>query len=303
MRIGVIHNPRSHRNKRGVRPASLDDIQAFTPQSAEALDHAVSTLAQSPLDLLVIDGGDGTIRDVLTRAIPAFGSRLPPIAVVPNGKTNALARDLGIPARWSIDGAIAALNHAPARRKRRPVLEIDRPSLRLPIISGFIFGAGAFVRGTRLAQKAHRAGLFHSVAVGASMAAFLAGMLLGGKRSTIGVEIGLGRDNLPPEVRTRFLVLASTLERMPLRMRLFGHAREGLKVLDIDAPPPWPLFALPPILTGRDPAWLERSGYRRSTVRSMQLTGVDEFVLDGETLPGGEVVVVREGPMIEFVTA
>jgi hypothetical protein len=302
MRVGVLHNPRSHRNRQGIPPVADARIQAFAPATAHELDEAMNKLARSDIDLLVIDGGDGTVRDVLTRALTRF-SNLPAVAVVPHGKTNALARDLDTPLHWSVEAAIAAMRSGSPRRTHRPVLQVIRPARPDIVLSGFIFGVGALVQGTQLAQKAHRAGLFNGVAVGASMAAFLASMLIGGRRSSSGGPIGLAFGNQVPESRKRFLVLASTLERLPLRMRPFGKSRAGLKVIDVDAPPRRLLRALPPILSGREPEWLAAAGYRRAQARELRVTGVDRFVLDGEILPADGCIMVREGPLIEFITA
>ncbi|MCC6917861.1 MAG: diacylglycerol kinase [Alphaproteobacteria bacterium] len=304
MRIGVIQNPRSHRNRHGVRPVSDGDVEVVAPPTPEALDAALAGFAARGLDVLVIDGGDGTVRDVLSHALTAFGNRMPPVAVMPHGKTNALARDLGLPLNRPLDQAIAALRTGAAQRKQRPVLQVIRPGLPGPALNGFILGIGAFVRATRLARRTHRFGLFDGVAVGASLSAFVAGTLLGtkGSAAAAGEEIALGTDAAAPAVRRRFLILASTLERMPLRMRPFGTLRSGLKLIDVDAPPRRVIRALPLLLSGREAPWLEPSGYRRMQSREVRLTGVDAFVLDGEILHAGGEMILREGPMIDFVT-
>jgi len=47
--------------------------------------------------VLVINGGDGTVQAALTELYHGghFGKNLPPVAVLPNGKTNLIAQDLG----------------------------------------------------------------------------------------------------------------------------------------------------------------------------------------------------------------
>ena len=48
-------------------------------------------------DVLVINGGDGTVQAALTELYHGghFGATPPPVAVLPNGKTNLIAHDLG----------------------------------------------------------------------------------------------------------------------------------------------------------------------------------------------------------------
>ena len=47
--------------------------------------------------MLVINGGDGTVQAALTEIYNGghFGDEPPPVAVLPNGKTNLIAHDLG----------------------------------------------------------------------------------------------------------------------------------------------------------------------------------------------------------------
>ncbi len=302
MRVGVIHNPRSHRNRtRSHGPVSPDVIHA-APETPEALATALEAMAEAKVDLLIVDGGDGTLRDVLTQAWPAFAGRLPLLAVVPHGKTNVLARDLGIPARWSVEAAIAAAR-SPERRATRPLLEVTREGEAQPPLRGFVFGTGPYAGATRMATGAHRIGVIDSLAVGAALIGAVFSTAFGGARGFGGGErLGLALDGGARETRQRFLVLASTLERFPLKFRPFGRPGPGLKLLDVDAPPRRLIQALVPILAGREPVWLERAGYRRHSPQQVSLHGLEAFVLDGEVYPGGDVKV-RQGPVVTFVTA
>src|SRR3546814_16618271 len=47
--------------------------------------------------IVVINGGDGTVQAALTElySVGHFGGSPPPVAVLPNGKTNLIALDLG----------------------------------------------------------------------------------------------------------------------------------------------------------------------------------------------------------------
>ena len=57
------------------------------PGAREQLPEALADLAERGIDLLVINGGDGTVRDVLTSGASIFGEHWPTIAVLPKGKT------------------------------------------------------------------------------------------------------------------------------------------------------------------------------------------------------------------------
>ena len=154
-RLGIIRNPRSRRN---VREATLDpghlgrDVILRQPRSHGELEAAIDEFAARRVEVIAIDGGDGTIRDVLSAAIPVF-AKLPPIALLASGKTNVIAANVG---SWgSGGGALAALAAAArsdfvhGRRHRRATLQLTFANRR---IHGFVFGAGAYRRGTALAD-------------------------------------------------------------------------------------------------------------------------------------------------------
>jgi hypothetical protein len=299
IRTGVITNPMSRRNRQGPSRQAAPGVVTAAPADLPALDVALARFAAEGLDLLVIDGGDGAVREVLTRAPSRFGQALPPIAILPSGKTNALALDLGARPGWSLEQAIAGFEAG--RLTRRAPLEVTRAGAAEPCLRGFIFGAGAYVQGIELAQKAHRAGAFDSIAVGVTLAVAAVRTATGGPTSSWrpGVPMRLG----PPGASDRrqvFLLLAASLKRFPLRMKPFGPPSADLRTLVVDAPPRRLLRALPPLLMGAEPAWLETAGYRRRTVDSLDLSLESRFVLDGETYPGGELHVAR-GPELAFV--
>ena len=164
-------------------------------------------------------------------------------------------------------------------------------------MTGFVFGAGAYVEATRMASRAHRVGVIDSLAVGVALVGAVVASLLGGGLAR-GQPMRLDEEEV---ARNRFVILASTLERFPLRLRPFGPVRAGLKLLDVDAPPRRLAVALPAILSGRESTWLERAGYRRRLVDMVSLSGLAGFVLDGETYAGGDIQV-RKGADIVFVT-
>ena len=299
IRAGVIWNQRSHRNIRAGGPLPVpDDVLAIVPEQESELFAGLRRLAAENVDLVVIDGGDGTIREVLTRIPEAYGGRIPRLAIVPNGKTNALALDLGVPLGATLEDILAAARSG-KRPKKRHCLEVLRPGQALPERRGFLFGLGAFVRGTELAQKNHDRGFFDNAAIGVTLAGAVTRTLFGGPddpwRRGEAAELSFAGP-----ARPWFLVLASTLKRFPLGLKPFGEPYEGLKVLSIEAPPRRLAQAVPAILRGRDPPWLAASGYRRDDLAAFDLNFPGAFVLDGEIFDGG-ALSLRQGPELEFV--
>ena len=298
IRAGVIWNQRSHRNKHAGRAPLPDDVLDIVPEQESELFAGLRRLAAENVDLVVIDGGDGTIREVLTRIPEAYGGRIPRLAILPNGKTNALALDLGVPLGATLEDILAAAR-SDRRPKKRHCLEVVRAGQALPERRGFLFGLGAFVRGTELAQKNHDLGFFDNAAIGVTLAGAAARTLFGGpedpwRRGEV-VELSFAVGTRP-----WFLVLASTLKRFPLGLKPFGEPHEGLKVLSVEAPPRRLVRAVPAILRGRNPPWLAVHGYRRDDLAAFDLSFPGDFVLDGEIFEGG-AMSLRQGPELEFV--
>jgi diacylglycerol kinase family enzyme len=304
-RTGIISNSRSHRNRTRaaeamVVPADTPNLLYRGPRTLPALAQALREFRDAEIELLIVDGGDGTVRDVLTCARGIFGSAMPRLAVVPSGKTNALALDLGIPPEWTVQDALAANTRSSFRT--RASVEILRGDAQDPELCGFLFGAGAFVRATELAQRTHKAGAFNSFAVGISLFWGIAQTLFGGHANEwrAGEPMRLQLDRGDVETKTLYILFSSTLERLPLRLKPFGHERAGLKLLTVDAPPRNLARAVPALLRGSEAPRLRENGYRHHDVQSFTVTLDGGFILDGELYDGG-TLTVRQGTPLEFV--
>ncbi|WP_374943250.1 diacylglycerol kinase family protein [Sphingomonas sp.] len=297
LRIGIIRNAKARLNiaRRGIDIGLA--ANCAMPRSHDELHDALAMFARTGVNALVIDGGDGTVRDVLTAAAFHYRGIFPTVAVLPSGKTNALATDLGLPQGWTEQAAVDALRAG--RTQERGPLEIWRPGMAIAEHRGFIFGAGAFVRATALAQDTHRLGAFNGLAVGLSVAGAVAQTLFGRSDNVWrrGTPMRIAPAGAPATEGAKYLFFGSTLTRLPLDLRPFGEPRSGLKTLCIDAPPAGLALALPAVLAGYDlPAG---GGYRRDDSESMALTVGSDIILDGETFPGGEMTL-RHGAPIRF---
>jgi hypothetical protein len=101
-RVALLSNPRSTGN-RALLPrvrsfcAAHQDIFHYEVEHVDQVGAALRTIARVNPKVLVINGGDGTVQAALTEIFNGghFGDRPPPVAVLPNGKTNLIAHDLG----------------------------------------------------------------------------------------------------------------------------------------------------------------------------------------------------------------
>jgi hypothetical protein len=101
-RVALLSNPRSTGN-RSLLPrvrsfcARHRDIFHYEVEDADQIGAALRTIARVKPKVLVINGGDGTVQAALTELYHGghFEGGPPPVAVLPNGKTNLIAHDLG----------------------------------------------------------------------------------------------------------------------------------------------------------------------------------------------------------------
>ncbi|WP_161992833.1 diacylglycerol kinase family protein [Aureimonas leprariae] len=315
MLLGIVRNPRSRRNR--DRPA-IDagrlgsDTLLREPRSHAELDAVLAEFAARGVGLLAVDGGDGTVRDVLSAARGSFAT-LPPMAFLASGKTNILA---GTSGNWGtgqsglerLAGATAA--GLPPTLPRRPVstLEVVSGDRRL---TGFVLGAGAYARAIALADHglADRIS-FGPARVAAGIGRGIMALAKGEERARwlAGAPMRLALDggaSAEPS-RPRLIFLATTLRRFTLGVWPFwdGETRHPLRFLAVDAPPQRLAAALLPALRGRPAPWMREAGYRSGSAARIVLQLRERFVLDGEAYDPGEggLVSIAAGPAVEFVS-
>lgn len=310
--VGIIRNPRSHRNK-GQAPelADCSNILTETPATRGALRECLLEFARRDIDYLVVDGGDGTVRDVMTCGDDIFGDDWPTFIVLPKGKTNALTVDLGLPTAWSLTEALAAARDG--RSVVRRPLRVSAADGSGGAVQGFVLGAGVFTQATEAGQEAHRHGAFNSLAVAVTVLWVLVQTLFGGvgnafracapmrlRDRATGEELPHGPKGDPGK---RFLMVATTFEQFPLGARPFGKdARAGMKMALLDWPVRWLIAMLPAVIFGFYPRFVQRSGAHRLHIDDLdlELDLGESFIIDGEVFPAGRYLL-QQGPRITFV--
>jgi hypothetical protein len=175
---------------------------------------------------------------------------------------------------------------------------------------GFILGAGAFTTGIKVGQDAHRLGAFNSLAVGVTAAWGILQAMFGTARNRwrrgIGMEILIGPERTPlphsgfGDRANRWILVASTLGRLPVNMKLFGPYQDGLRIVVMDKARRRLLAMIPAVVAGKAPNWVTRAGVHFAKASEFELTLGDEFILDGEVFPAGRYHVA-EGPELRFV--
>ena len=306
--VGLIRNARSHRNEGRLDADALpENVLLATPGRRSELLGVLADFAAKRVDYIAIDGGDGTVRDVLTCGAGVFGESWPMLIVLPGGKTNALALDLGIPTDWSLDDALTAVQRGGIVR-RQPLVVAQRDN-ECAQVRGFVMGAGVFNQVIALGQRSHDLGAFNQtvVAITTVWSALQAMLGLPGNKWRTGTPMRIRRADgselphrggLPQD--ERYMLFASTLQAFPAGLDPFRDVETPLQVAVIDNPGRRLLLSLPSIFRGTSGAGTRRRGYHVFGDSAVDIDIGDAFILDGEAFPAGEYRL-SAGPKLRFV--
>jgi Diacylglycerol kinase catalytic domain len=317
MRLGLIRNSHSRRNRRGGDTFRLQAAHTLgslfvEPASHIEMEAALREMARQEVGLIAIDGGDGTVRDVMSALPEAFGDTLPALAILPSGNTNLIAADIGFGARGTQalnrllrDAAADTLGHQARRRHSLAVRWNDGSH---PPLLGMFCGAAAFTKGITLAHEPRfRERFSHRTAVALAIASSVGKVLCGSTREAwlAGEPMSVAAGQANGAQENHFLFLATTLHRLMLGLWPFWAADEnGIRYLDITAHPHRLLAASWALLRGRVPAWVQQSEhYRSGSAAQISLHMSHDFVLDGEVFTPGRdgMVHLSLGPAFDFV--
>jgi diacylglycerol kinase (ATP) len=151
--IGIVNNPRSRRNRRRpgiarrLRERLANDGEVLDASTPAELEKVVERFHAARIDVLGVNGGDGTTAYVLSAFARVYGPEaLPKILLLRGGAMNTVARGNGV--RGGPEGilreVLIRIRHGyPLRTRERDLLRVtaDGGEPRY----GFIFGTGVVV--------------------------------------------------------------------------------------------------------------------------------------------------------------
>ncbi|MFP6660291.1 MAG: diacylglycerol kinase family protein [Myxococcota bacterium] len=296
MRVGLLSNLRAGRNAR--RTARLlnflrdyPDVVSVETTAAGAVPEALDDLARQDVELLIVNGGDGTLTHTLTEILGrrSFGDRVPIVAPLRGGRTNMSAQDLGShkdPVRGLADLLQAVkTGHIEDRITSRPVLKVDYGS---PGEShyGMFFGVGMIHRAIQVAHENFPArkgqGVLGSTLLTASL---IARNALGDSGGVLRPDkIDLRLDGMPSPYAEFTLLIASTLDRLFAGMKPFwGTGPGALQTTSLASDCERIGAAAPGIWRGQPAAWVQpETGYLSRNVDSIRMRMGCGFTIDGE---------------------
>jgi hypothetical protein len=253
-RIALLSNPKSTGNLAQlprIRAFCADhpDLFHYEVEHASQIGQALKTIAQIRPKLLVINGGDGTVQAALTEMHNGrhFGDRSPPVAVLPSGKTNLIALDLG--ARGDPIAALERLIDAAQGDLEpfivaRELIALRHGSLEAggedkPVIGMFLGGAGLADTMLYCRNKIYPLGLPNGVAHVLTAMALLTKLILRVKASFLPPDakpLQLSLRGEQQRLSGRFSLLAvTTLEKLLLSSDLGAEAARDRRAAGIDA--------------------------------------------------------------------
>jgi hypothetical protein len=317
MRVGVIRNAKSYRNRKPDEAFRSTATQWLgedfaEPASLDEMKSVLADFARREIKLLVIDGGDGTLHKTLGALPPAWESAPPLLAILPSGNTNLIAADVGCGLR-GLPGLKRLLDAArtgawKGHVERRSALEVEWGDGAHAPQRGMFLGAAAFTRGIDIAHDGvHAQGLFQKSAVMLTLALSAAQSLRATSRERwlAGDLMSVGIDTDDTREGARFLFLATGLQKLFFGIWPFWDEQGAkLRYLDVDAHPKKLIRAGAALLRGHAPQWMRDSEqYRSGGATRIALQLSHRFVLDGEVFepgPSGQIFL-KAGPSMEFV--
>lgn len=295
MRVGVLTNLRAGRkNTRLQRVLSFlkdhPEILHVETQEYCQVREALLRLMARGIDVLVVNGGDGTLQHVLTELLRDDANpKLPAIAPLRGGRTNMNALLIG-----SHRNPITALSMLLTRMRNKtladrfvtqPVLQVDLGAEE-SVQYGMCFGVGVFHRAIELKHqilpRRHLQGLPGAAAF---LSIMLARAICGSTKGLLTpdhIALTLNAQSRPP--RDYSLVLVTSLNRLFFKLQPFwGQEPAPIRFTAITPEAKRTPRSILRILQGQSPCRdAEQAGYLSHNVSRLELQLDCGLLLDGE---------------------
>jgi len=316
-RIALLSNPKSTGNLAQLPRirafcAEHPDIFHYEVEHADQIGEAMRTIARISPTVLAINGGDGTVQAALTELHNGghFAAGAPPVAVLPSGKTNLIALDLG--ARGHPVEALSRLldiaraDLAPHLVARELISLSGGESGITPVIGMFLGGAGLADVMLYCRDRIYPLGLPNSVSHFITAVAVVLRQVFGLRASFLPPEpaplsISVRREGA---ITGRFAFLfVTTLEKLLLSGEVGSHGRGPLKFVAVEQKPVSMVRAFAASLVGRL-GRTKLAGVHVEEADEIAIEGeASQVILDGETFRAGvgKPILLKPAQPLSFV--
>lgn len=308
--IGIVNNPRARRNDlrpgiaRRLRERLADDGEVVDASTPEELAGAVERFRSARIELLGVNGGDGTVHRVLTAFARAYGrDPLPRLLLLRGGAMNTVARGNGVRA-----GPEEALHETLFRLRRgMPLRTVERDLLRISADGGeprygFIFGTGLVVA----FLEAYYATGHPSAATAALLVsrAFLSALVNGelARRLCRRERLRVSTDGDEWPDGSYLALVAGSTPDIGFGFRAFARCDEQpgfFHAVGVVGPLPQLALAVPRLRRGKP--WRRRLAQDELARRLLVQAERPRFTVDGDLYAAERSVSIETGPGVEIV--
>jgi diacylglycerol kinase family enzyme len=290
--------------------AKYPQVSHFDVYKPKDVLAAMTNFARKKVDMVVVNGGDGTAQAVLTVLFHHKPFKSFPVLVLLRGGTaNMSPRDLGVKGSrekalqrvltWAFTGVGDAVI------VKRPVLRVQAGEKEPQY--GLFFGAGAIYQGIQFFdKKVKNWGLRSELAQMLIMGRYLLAFAARNRNVVSPVPMTIDMDRTRLEERKYLLIIISTLERLILGLRPYWGIEDA--PLQLTALTANPQHLLRTILTlafcRKKRHQRQEYGYFSHNVHEVRLNLDTGFTLDGQLYmpePLEGPVVVKEGGTVSFL--
>ncbi len=312
--IGMLSNPNSGHNRDkfediSARIARCPVIHHRVTASAAEIPAALARLAQLKVEILAINGGDGTVAAVLGYMLEHSVFEKPPlIAVLPGGTANMTAGDIGV--AGNLSRAVERFcQWCEGERKTDGLLQ-QRSLLRVTLDGtsdahyGMFLGGGAIIHGTEYAHReVHSRGLRDDLSMVLSVSRTLWGVFRGDPQFNQHVTIDMRLNDGLPQRHDTLILAVSTLKRLAFGMRPFWSPGPGaIQVTVMEQHCSKFVRTFISIIRNRpNKNAIPESGYFSHNADKCELALTDRLNLDGEIINVAGKVVIEPSAALEFL--
>jgi hypothetical protein len=318
VQIGLINNLRAGRSDQLVSRMlgvlrDFPEVHHVETSQAGALPEAVSDLARRGVELVIVNGGDGTLQHALTEILSSDEfAQVPFVAPLRGGRTNMAAKDFGA-TRDPVRGMRAVAEAARAGRLHerfvhRPVLRVSFDRGRR-VEYGMFFGVGMIHRAINLVHDLFPQGRTQgSLGAGLVTTGLIAKTAL---RPNDGIlqpdKLDISIDGELVQAGEFRLAIATTLRRLFWNLDPFVHQGRGdVRTTCITSDAKKLMLAAPTGMWGRMPDFVKpENGYYSQNADRMALRLSCGITVDGEIYPPrpDELFTLTSDRRVTFVRA
>jgi len=307
--IGIVSNPLARRNRRSpdtdqrLRALVDGEGELATAATVDELAPIVERFRSSRIDVLGVNGGDGTGHVVLTAFARAYGGApLPTVALLRGGAMNTVADSHKL--RGSPESILKALLER--RRAGLPFQTVERDLLAVeaegvPPRYGFLFGTGAVVT---FLDEYYRTGRPTAAMAAALLLRAIGSALVGGRfaaalKARDFLRVTADGEEWPDE--PYLAVIAGAVPEIGFGFTPFSRCDEQpgfFHAVGVTGSTVQVAAHLPQIWLGRP--W-RRSLAMDAVARELAVEGPVRFTVDGDLYAAREWVRVRTGPPVRII--